>query len=489
MPTFSQALYTAAQMRELDERAIAQGIPAEELMRRAGRAAWQALANRWPAARHIVVFAGAGNNAGDGYMLAAEALRVQRRVTVVNVGEKAKLSGAAAAARANYLAVNGQEQRFSGETPDDADVIVDALLGTGLDRPLQDQWAQAIHLINAAGKPVLALDIPSGLNADTGAIMGTAVQATMTVTFISKKAGLVTGEGPACTGDIVFAGLEVPSQIYSDITPAARCIGEAETRLPQRPRSAHKGRFGHVLVIGGDHGMGGSVHLSAEAALRSGAGLVTVATRPAHVAALLAGLPEAMVHGLESAAEVLPLIGRATVIAIGPGLGQGDWGRMLLAMALDTQLPLVVDADALNLLAAHPVVRGQWVLTPHPGEASRLLKQTISAIQEDRYRAALQLVEQYRAVVVLKGAGSIVAASDELPAVCTHGNPGMAAAGMGDVLTGVIAALIAQGLPLPEAARTGVALHALAGDRAAESGERGLMARDLIDALRHVMNL
>ncbi|MGA9855904.1 MAG: NAD(P)H-hydrate dehydratase [Gammaproteobacteria bacterium] len=489
MRSFSQALYTAAQMRELDRRAIKHGIPAEKLMQRAGKAAWQALASRWPAAKHIVVFAGAGNNAGDGYVLAAEALRTRRRVTVLNVGDTAKLSGAAAKARAKYLAAKGKEQKFASGSVDDGDVIVDALLGTGLDRPLQDQWAEAIQLINSCGKPVLALDIPSGLNADTGAIMGTAVQAALCVTFIGMKAGLVTGQGPACAGEIVLAGLEVPQQIYANITSAARCIGDSEMHLPRRARSAHKGRFGHVLVIGGDLGMGGSVRLTAEAALRSGAGLVTVATRPAHVTALLAGLPEAMAHGLENAAEALPLIGRATVIAIGPGLGQDDWGRMLLAMALDTQLPLVVDADALNLLAAHPIVRGQWVLTPHPGEASRLLKQSISEIQADRYQAAQQLMEQYRAVVVLKGAGSIIAAADEQPVVCTYGNPGMASPGMGDVLTGVIAALIAQGSSLPEAARMGVTLHALAGDRAAESGERGLMARDLISGLRHVMNL
>jgi ADP-dependent NAD(P)H-hydrate dehydratase / NAD(P)H-hydrate epimerase len=407
----------------------------------------------------------------------------------VNVGDANKLSGVAAKARAKYLAAKGKEQKFSDTSLDDGDVIVDALLGTGLDRPVLDQWADAIQLINNCGKPVLALDIPSGLNADSGAVMGTAVRATLTVTFIGNKAGLFTGQGPTCGGQIEFAGLEVPQQVYANVNPVARRIDDAELHLPRRARSAHKGRYGHVLVIGGNIGMGGSVRLTAEAALRSGAGLVTVATRPAHVTAVLAGLPEAMVHGLESAAEVLPLIGRATVIAIGPGLGQDDWGRMLLAMALDTQLPLVVDADALNLLAAHPIVRGQWVLTPHPGEASRLLKQSITEIQADRYQAVHRLMEQYRAVVVLKGAGSIIAAADELPAVCAYGNPGMAAPGMGDALTGVIAALIAQGLSLPEAARVGVALHALAGDRAAAFGERGLMARDLISGLRHVMNL
>jgi ADP-dependent NAD(P)H-hydrate dehydratase / NAD(P)H-hydrate epimerase len=489
MQTLSQALYTADQMRALDRRAISEGIPAGELMRRAGKAAWRVLKNHWPGAKRIIVIAGAGNNAGDGYVLAVEALRARRRVTVLKVSDASKLSGAAAKARKQYLAAKGKEHKFASTSLDDGDVIVDALLGTGLDRPLRSKWAEAVELINGCGKPVVALDIPSGLSADSGAIMGVAVRANLTVTFIGNKVGLVTGEGPACSGEIELAGLDLPAQVYANLTPAARCSSDAELHLPKRERSAHKGRYGHVLVIGGNTGMGGSVRLTAEAALRSGAGLVTVATRPAHVTSLLAGLPEAMVRGLDNAAEVLPLIERATVIAIGPGLGQDDWGRMLLAMAMDTQLPLVVDADALNLLAAHPVVRGQWVLTPHPGEAGRLLKQTVTQIQADRCQAAKQLMQQYRAVVVLKGAGSIVTAADEMPMICTSGNPGMASPGMGDILTGVIAALIAQGLPLPEAARMGTALHALAGDRAAEYGERGLMARDLIGALRHVMNL
>lgn len=489
MHPFSQALYTAAQMRELDRCAVEEGVAAEELMRRAGKAAWQELASRWPAGKHVVIFTGAGNNAGDGYVLAHEALRARRRVTVVNVGGVTKLSRIASKARAKFLAAKGKERKFAGSSMLEGDVIVDALLGTGLDRPLSGTWAEAVRHINTSGKPVLSLDIPSGLNADTGAVMGVAVQASITVTFIGKKAGLYTGEGPGCTGDITLATLNVPPQVYASVEPAARCLDETELHLPKRARASHKGDYGHVLIIGGDHGMGGSVHLTAEAALRSGAGLVTVATRLTHVSAMLAGLPEVMVCGLENATDVLPLIERASVVAIGPGLGQGDWGRMLLAMALDTQLPLVVDADALNLLAAHPIVRGQWVLTPHPGEAGRLLRQSTADVQANRFLAAAQLAEQYRAVAVLKGAGSIVAAAETLPTVCPYGNPGMAAPGMGDALTGIIAALIAQNLELSEAASKGVALHALAGDRAAQSGERGLMVRDLIAALRGVMNL
>ncbi|MGH8283987.1 MAG: NAD(P)H-hydrate dehydratase [Gammaproteobacteria bacterium] len=488
MPQLPEALYSAAQMRELDQRAVARGIAIEELMQRAGMAAWQVLENRWPQAGHILVMAGAGNNAGDGYVLATCALKAKRQVTLLNVGDATKLNGATAAARKQYLAAKGREQEFAAALPDDTDVIVDALLGTGLDRPLQDHWLQAVQLINASGKPVLALDIPSGLNADTGAVMGVAVRATATVTFIGMKAGLLTGEGPDCAGEILLATLDVPSEVYESIRPFARCIRNTDVRLPCRARASNKGMFGHVLVIGGDHGMGGAVRLTAEAALRSGAGLVSVATRPAHVTGLLAGLPEVMVRGMDDAADVVPLLARATVIAIGPGLGQDDWGRILLARSLDTPLPLVVDADALNLLATHPVTRGQWVLTPHPGEAGRLLKQTTEAVQQDRFQSAAQLLEKYRAVAVLKGAGSIVAAEGEIPVVCRHGNPGMAAPGMGDALTGVIAALIAQGLSLPDAAQAGVQFHALAGDRAAQFGERGLTAQDLIAELRHVVN-
>lgn len=475
-------------MRELDRRAIEdQHVPALTLMTRAGTAAWQTLLQSWPKARDIVVFAGTGNNAGDGYVLATQALRAKRQVTVVNVGDPAKLAGAAATVRSRFLAAQGREQPFTSELPAKADVIVDALFGIGLDRPLRERWAQAVERINTAGKPVLAVDIPSGLSADSGAILGAAVHASVTQTFIGLKPGLFTGAGPSCTGRLEFNALGIPAQTFKDLPPRARLL-DTRVSLPRRARAAHKGDFGHVLVIGGDHGMGGAPRLSAEAALRSGAGLVSVITRPEHVAGFLAGLPEAMVRGVDDAAEAAVLFERASVIAVGPGLGQEAWGRRLLTRALTTPLPLVVDADALNLLAARPLTHGQWILTPHPGEAARLLKQSVAEIQLDRLKAAARIAEKYRAVVVLKGAGTIVAAEGGTPAVCRHGNPGMAAPGMGDALTGIIAALVAQGLTLPEAARTGVQAHALAGDRAAEAGERGLLARDLIADLRPVLN-
>lgn len=490
MQQLPEALYSVAQMRELDRCTIEDhGVPALTLMTRAGAAAWKILRRRWPQARKIVVLAGSGNNAGDGYVLAAAALRAEFEVRVLVVGEVEKLTGAAATARKRYLAAKGREQKFAGSLPEDAEVFVDALFGIGLSRPLEGLWAEVVERLNAAGKPVLALDVPSGLQADSGAILGSAVRADATVTFIGLKTGLFTGEGPDCAGDIELADLEIPSSAWANVQMKARLVGEAEGRLPPRARSAHKGDFGHVLVIGGDHGMAGAARLTAEAALRSGAGLVSVITRPEHVTGMLAGLPEVMVHGMDDPAQAGGLLERATVIAIGPGLGQGDWGRLLLARALDTPLPMVVDADALNLLAAHPLTRGQWIFTPHPGEAARLLQQSVAEVQQDRLGAAARIVDKYQAVVVLKGAGSIVSAPAELPAICRYGNPGMAAPGMGDALTGVIAAFVAQGLPLADAARAGVQAHARAGDRAAQAGERGLVARDLIAELRAVNNM
>jgi NAD(P)H-hydrate epimerase len=260
--------------------------------------------------------------------------------------------------------------------------------------------------------------------------------------------------------------------------------------LPPRPRDSHKGANGHVLCIGGDHGSGGAIVLCAQAALRTGAGLASVATRAAHVPALLARQPEAMAQAVESADALAPLFARASIIAIGPGLGQGAWGRAMLAAALAASKPLVLDADALNLLAAAPrALPAGTILTPHPGEAARLLDSDIASVQGDRNAAARALVQRYGAVVVLKGAGTIVAAPGRIPRVVAAGNPGMATGGMGDLLTGVIAALRAQGLDAFDAASCGALLHAHAGDLAArEDGMRGLLPSDLLPWLHRCAN-
>lgn len=337
---------------------------------------------------------------------------------------------------------------------------------------------------------MLSLDIPSGLQADTGAILGTVIRATLTVTFIAPKLGLFTGAGPDCAGEIRVDDLTVPAAVFAAIEPAALRVTAAD--LPDwlpgpRPRSAHKGDFGHVLVIGGQPGMSGAPRLAAEAAARVGAGLVSVATHPVHAALLNVGRPELMCRGVLTPADLEPLLARAGVLAIGPGLGQDDWGRDLLVATLGTGQPCVLDADALNLLATAPARRTDWILTPHPGEAARLLDSTAAAVQADRPTAVRALQARYGGVIVLKGAGTLVCDGRRTWLVAT-GNPGMASGGMGDVLTGVIAGLLAQGLAPARAAVAGTLLHGLAGDTAVAAGERGLLAGDLFDALRQWVN-
>ena len=492
MSVLPENLYTAAQLRELERRAVEDAhIPEGTLMQRAGAAAWQQLRLQWPGAEHLLVLCGTGNNAGDGYVLASCALRERLKVTVITLGDRLRLPQAASDARGAFLKAGGSERGFEGRLPA-ADVIVDALLGIGIDRALGGEWLKLVREVNASQMPVLSIDIPTGLNADTGAEMGFAIRADLTITYIALKAGLFTGSGPDCTGLLRFDDLQVPSRLYGSLAPRARRVRSAamrETALPRRRRDANKGDYGKLLIVGGDHGMGGAVRLAAEAALRSGAGLVTVATRSAHVDGLLSGLPEALVHGVENAEDLASLLDKASVVAVGPGLGRDGWGRALLKRVMASDRPLVVDADGLNLLAEAPHKHGRWILTPHPGEAGRLLGTDTVTVQRDRYACVERIAERFDAVTVLKGAGSLIAAHGEATAVCTAGNPGMASPGMGDVLTGVIAALVAQHLSLPEAARQGVYVHAAAGDLAARQGERGLMAGDLMDPIHHLVNV
>lgn len=481
-------LYRADQMRELDRLAIeTAGIPGYTLMTRAAGAAWAALRARWPQARRLVVLCGAGNNGGDGFVLARLARAEGRDVRVLQLGDAARIRGDALTARTAWLEAGGAVTPFTAAALAPADILVDALLGTGFAGRLDEQWRGAIEAVNAAGVPVVAMDIPSGLHGDTGHVADVAVHASLTVTFIARKPGLYTGAGPDCCGEILCADLEVPAAVRGQVSPAARLLDAPPRSLLSVPRArtAHKGDCGHVLVIGGDHGMSGAVRLAGEAALRTGAGLVSVATRPEHAATVTAGCPELMCHGVSTARDLQPLLARAGVIVIGPGLGRSGWAQALLGHVLTTRHPRVIDADALNLLAGDPLPLGQTILTPHPGEAARLAGLDGSAaVQADRFAAARTIGERHGGVVVLKGAGTVIQAPGQLPVVCAAGNPGMASGGMGDVLSGVLGALLAQGMALPEAAVSGVCLHARAADRAAREGERGLLARDVIAALR-----
>lgn len=486
-PLLPVALYTAAQTRALDRCLIDAGTPGGELMQRAAHACWRTVRRRWPQAGELTVLAGRGNNAGDGYWIAVLAQRAGWAVRVLTVGDPQALQGEAAQAHAEAVraGVPVVPWTVADELPG---VVVDALLGTGLSGAVRPPYAEAIRALNARARPVLAVDIPSGLCADTGHALGEAVRAEVTVTFIGLKLGLFTGDGPDLTGELVFDDLQGDAAALTAVPPVARRLdGAALPRLAPRPRTAHKGRFGQVLVIGGDLGTGGAALLAAEAALRGGAGLVSLATRPAHVTAALVRCPEVMCHGVESTYNLGALAERATVLVLGPGLGQGPWGRALLSLAAQRAVPQVWDADALNLLAAGQVaLPARCVMTPHPGEAARLLGCAVAEVQADRPGAARRLAERYRCVVLLKGAGTLIADPDGRLVVCDRGHPAMAGAGLGDVLAGLLGALLAQGLEPFAAAALGAWLHAMAGERAAGRG-RGLVASELLAHVRDVL--
>ena len=484
-------LYDADGARALDRHAIATlGVSGFTLMQRAAAAAFAELRRRWPQARRIGVVCGTGNNGGDGFIIAALAHAAGLSVDLILVGDVVRIGGDAADALELARAAALTPVPWAG-TLAAADVIVDAVFGTGLDRVVGGAPAAAIAAINTAGCPVLAVDVPSGLDVTRGRVLGCAVRASATVSFIALKQGLSTGAGPAHSGVLIEAGLEVPAACYAAVPATARLLDYAAVQryFTPRSRTAHKGDFGHVLVVGGAPGFGGAARLAAEAAARVGAGLVTLATHPSHAGTIGLTRPEIMCHGVADAAALRALLARASVIAIGPGLGQAAWGRALLAAVRDVALPRVFDADALNLLAADPAALTQAILTPHPGEAARLLGVATAAIAEDRFVAARELAQRYSAVTLLKGAGTLVQAPTGLPWIIRGGNPGMASGGMGDVLTGIVAGLVAQGHALDEAAALGACVHAEAGDRAAAvGGERGLLAGDLLDCLRGVVN-
>lgn len=494
MSELPTTLYSAAQTAELDRRVIEDhGVPGFDLMQRAAEAAFRSLTAHWPDIRSLMVLCGPGNNGGDGFLVARLARQAGIATRVCFLGDRDKAKGDAARALAAFEQDGGTLEAWEDNPALGADVVADALLGTGLGRPVEGRFRAAVEAINAArerGAGVFAVDIPSGLDADRGAIWGVAVRADATATFIGCKLGLVTGNGPGHTGALTFHDLDAPAETYAGADYLARRVDDrqAAAALPPRPRDAHKGRHGHVLAVGGNHGMGGAVRMAAEAGLRVGAGLVSVATRAEQVPAMTQARPELMCHAITEAGQLASVTGAASVAVLGPGLGQDDWARALFATLLETDLPLVVDADGLNLLAAEPVARGNWILTPHPGEAGRLLGWSTKDVQADRLAAIAELARRYHAVVVLKGAGSLISGADKGLWVCTDGNPGMAVGGMGDLLTGVIAGLLAQGLSMESAARVGVYLHASAADRAAAEGERGLLPGDCLLPLRRLAN-
>ena len=492
--------YCADAVRALEGALMAsEGIDSNALMERAGAAAYARARRAFPGARRWIVLAGAGNNAGDGFVMARLAKQEGLGVKVMLLSPDNRPRGDAAtqfeAARRSSVPAGP----LARAELDECDLIVDAMLGIGLDRPLGGLYLEAAQAVNEGNAPVVAVDIPTGIHADTGASMTGAVRSALTVTFVADKCGLFLGDAPDYVGRRVLEplGRIAPDRLAEIATafagkPMLR-VFTAETlraMLPARQRADHKGRFGHVLVVAGGPGMGGAARLAGEGALRAGAGLVSVATHPEHSAALLSGRPELMVRGVRSAEDLAPLLERATVLAVGCGLGQDSWAREVFAAARESNLPVVVDADGLGLVPETSAGTAPTILTPHPGEAGRLLDSSSARVQEDRLGAVSGLRKRYGGVALLKGAHTLVSGSDKPPWVIDAGNPGMATAGMGDVLTGLMAGLWAQ---FPEAEPEDLAalaafVHAGAGDRVAEAGQRGMIAGDVLDALRAELN-
>ncbi|MDG2046168.1 MAG: NAD(P)H-hydrate dehydratase [Halioglobus sp.] len=489
----TENLYTAAQTLALDQCAIYEhSIPGTVLMARAAAVALAYLLEAWPEPERLQVICGTGNNGGDGFLIADLAHKRGIKVTVFQLGDRRKISGDAALAMHQAQANGVEIVSFEVGLLLPEGVIVDAMLGTGLGGEVRGVYVDAIAAINACAAPVLAVDMPSGLCADTGTVLGSAVVADLTVSFIGLKRGLFTLQGPECSGAVQFSDLAIPPEVYAAVpAPCVRlALGRLLECLSPRPVSAHKGLFGNVLVIGGDYGFAGAAAMAAESALRCGAGLVQVATRPEHVAAVLTRTPEVMPRGVAAGDEFVAMVEAADVLVAGPGLGQSSWSLDLLRLSVGSGKPLVLDADALNLLAAGVLdtmgLAGNWVLTPHPGEAARLLGCSTGQVQADRFAAVNAVQQRYGGVVILKGNGTLVTDGQDM-LLSDYGNPGMASGGMGDVLSGVIGALLAQHLPPLKAAALGVCLHGAAADIAAQEGQRGLVATDLIPEMRSML--
>lgn len=507
----SEPVFTAEQVRLLDRQCINDyGIDGYTLMVQAGEAVFSTLLSQWSDVQQLLILCGKGNNGGDGFVVARLAKQHDIQVQLVLLGELDDLQGEAKQAAEDAIEAGLRltpVAHIQWPNANEDTIIIDALLGTGLSENVSGEFAKLINKVNQSPCDVLAVDVPSGLDATTGQIQGDCIQAVSTVTMLAHKQGLFTGDGPMVSGQVSLAALSIPNAARENQVATGSLVNWQQlSQLPffaQRPMNSHKGMFGHVMIIGGDLGCGGAVSLAAGSALRCGAGLVSVATRPEHVSAVLARHPEAMVHGVSSGQDLEPLLERADVIVVGPGLGQSYWGEQLLQQVMKLETPVVLDADALNILAkkrlAHNLSKRISVLTPHPGEAARLLNadpQAFSeavnnqAIQANRFEYGKTLAEMYSSSVVLKGLGSVVQTQRQM-SICDNGNAGMATAGMGDVLSGIVGGLLAQqsqdhqelATYLHDLVCSAVCLHSAAADQIAEHGQVGMLAGDLEQAI------
>jgi len=510
---FSQSLlplplYRAEQARQLDQLAIEEErVSGFELMLSAGREAFRTLLKNWPDCQSLTLFCGGGNNGGDGYIIARLAKQQNMKVELVALVDPSSLTGEAAEAFAWAsevgIAISAWTEDWQPNSVNDEHIVIDALLGTGLTGEVRSPFDQAIEKINQLPVPILAIDIPSGLCSDTGRALGCAVRASHTITFIGVKQGLLTGQGPDFTGQLSYARLDVSDAVFDQV-PVNVIRADwwmLADSIPERARSAHKGQFGKVLVIGGEKGMAGAAIMAAESACRVGAGLVYLATRSEHVSASVVRCPEVMAYGVTTAEELTLLLKKADVVVIGPGLGQSDWSRMLFTAFVDFDRECalhskklkhcIVDADALNLVAQdNSPIMTHWIMTPHSGEAARLLKCTTTEIENDRFQALDQLERTIGGQFILKGAGTLVSArgKHQQAWLANTGNPGMASGGMGDVLAGILGGLAAQPVPENCLLPLAVTLHGEAANFAAKkTTEMSLCATDVIQSVSDLL--
>jgi hydroxyethylthiazole kinase-like uncharacterized protein yjeF len=503
-------LVTAAEMRALDAATIAAGTPGHVLMERAGQGAVRVLLQCFPhlrrKGRRVLVVAGKGNNGGDGFVIARVLKAKGLSVEVALLAKPDEVGGDAARnlrawrrGRGRILDVRDADGLAAlAERVARAELIVDALFGTGLNSAVRGLAAEAIELLNASGVPLFAVDVPSGLDADTGQALGACIQAEATATFGFAKLGQTIYPGARLCGRLAVVDIGLDPAAIAAAPPRAALLEAADVAplVPRRERDAHKGDTGHVLIIAGSFGKTGAAHLATRAAARTGAGLVTVVAPLSLYPIYAGGVLEAMTEALPDDGgqirftpdRLATLVEGKRAVVIGPGLGTHEGAARTLAwMLAETRVPLVIDADGLTLAAtqldAVRVRQAPAVLTPHPGEMARLLGSDTAAVQRDRAGSARGFATAHGCTLVLKGAHSLIASAAGALWVNPTGNPGMASGGMGDVLAGIIGALLAQGLEASEAARLGVYLHGLVADRAAATGEIGLLASDLIAGL------
>lgn len=490
--SLSYKLYRADDVRKHEEQAASNSdCKLYTLMQRAGEAVFRQCQYLLPNTEVYLVLVGQGNNAGDGYIAACHARQAGKRVIVCAVEPERELSGDAGQAQAQWLELGGEIVAWDPAYLDKAGLVIDALLGTGINTYVRNEFASIIDSVNEAEVPVVSIDVPSGLDANTGQALGRCVSATVTVTLVGIKPGLTTGAGKQACGKLVFEDLGVGRAFDQVAKPFARWLDMSQFQgLGPRDVHSHKGTYGRLLCVGGNKGTGGAIRLSGEAALRAGAGMVRTYVHEGSLLQVSAGRPELMVScdDLEEALEW------ATCVVVGPGLGQDSWGQQAFETVMKhcqhSQKPMVIDADALNLLSrqATAYTINACILTPHAAEAARLLGVSVDDVEADRFNYAKQCAERYHATCVLKGAGTIID-DEHSVAVCRHGNPAMATAGSGDVLSGILGALLAQGLSPSLASQYGVTLHAKAGDNLARrDGQRGMLASDLFSAVRELIN-